>query len=87
MYIYHSLTYWSNLFRKLLLMNDFHFSLLATKVLTTSICSPVSSMSWSIYVFYGLPVLFFPFVGIQKSKFCAISSLCPHMGRENFNQR
>ena len=28
-YIYHSHTHWSNLFRKLLLMNDFHSSLLA----------------------------------------------------------
>ena len=84
---YHSLTHWSNLFGKLLLMNDFHSSLLAIKVLSSSICSPVSSMGWSIYVFCDLSLLFFPFAGIQKSKLCAISSSCLHMCPENFNRR
>ena len=79
---YHSLTHWSNLFGKLLLMNIGHQGFLSS-----SICSLVSSMSWSIYVFCGLPILFFPFVGIQKSKLCAISSSCLHMCPENFNRR
>ena len=79
---YHSLTHWSNLFGKLLLMNIGHQGFLSS-----SICSLVSSMSWSIYVFCCLPFLFFPFVGIQKSKLCAISSSCLHMCPENFNRR
>ena len=81
-----TLTHWSSLFGKLLLMNDFHSSLLAIKVLSSSIYSPVYSMSWSIYVFCGLPLLFFPFAGIQKSKLYAISSSCLHMRPENFNR-
>ena len=79
---YHSLTHWSNLFGKLLLMNIGHQGFLSS-----SICSLVSSMSWSIYVFCCLPFLFFPFVGIQKSNLCAISSSCLHMCPENFNRR
>ena len=74
LYIYHSHTHWSNLFEKLLLMNDFHSSLLTIKVLSSSICSHVSSMSWPIYVFCSLPLLLFPFVGTQKSMLYPISS-------------
>ena len=79
----HSLTHWSNHFEKLLLMNDFHSSLLAIKVSSSSIYSPVSSMTWSMYVFGGLSVLFFLFVGIQKSKLCTISSSFLHMCPEH----
>ena len=41
-------------------------------------------MSWSIYVFCRLPLLLFPFVGIQNSKLCPSSSSCLHMCPENF---
>ena len=68
-YIYHSHTHWSNLFGKLLLMNDFHSSLLAIKVLSSSICSPVSSMNRSIYVFFCFSILWHPKKQIVRNFF------------------
>ena len=66
----HSLTHWLNIFGKLLLINDFHSSLLAIQVLSSSICSPVSSMSRSIYVFCDLPHLLFHLLASKKAS-CA----------------
>ena len=58
--VYHkNLTDWSNLFGKLMLISNSRFFVLAIKVLSSSICSRVSSISWSIYVFCGLSLLLF----------------------------